>query len=157
MTRRMNRCVVVVCVAVLTVLAAPCSAGDWSADQKEVWSAVEGYWADYAAGDVDGFLATMHDDYSGWSNDQPLPSGKKTAEKWMKFAMPNREMLIYEITPTAIVVGDGFAVAHYYFEVVYKNAAGEMKDSSGRWTDVLVQQDGEWMLIADHGGEVDDD
>jgi ketosteroid isomerase-like protein len=75
----------------------------------------------------------------------------------MKFAMPNREMLIYEITPTAIVVGDGFAVAHYYFEVVYKTTAGEMKDSSGRWTDVLVQQDGEWMLIADHGGEVDDD
>jgi ketosteroid isomerase-like protein len=157
MTRKTNWCAVVVCVAMSAMLAAPASAGDWSDDQKEVWSAIEGYWEVYAAGDVDGFLAAMHDDYTGWSYDQPLPSGKKTTEKWLKFGMPNRETLIYEITPTSIVVGDGFAVAHYYFEYVYKNAEGEMEDSSGRWTDVLVETGGEWMLIADHGGEVDDD
>jgi ketosteroid isomerase-like protein len=149
--------VVVASVAMLAMLAAPASAGDWSAEQKAVWSVIEGYWEDYASGDVDGFLANMHDDYRGWSYDQPLPSGKKTAEKWMKFGMPKRETLIYEITPTAIVVGNGFAVAHYYFEYVYTNAEGEMKDASGRWTDVLAENDGAWMLIADHGGQVDDD
>ena len=128
MSLRLNRCAVVVCVAVLAALAAPASAGEWSADQKEAWSAIEAYWEDYASGDVDGFLATMHDDYSGWSYDQPLPSGKKSAEKWMKFGVTKRETLIYEITPTAVVVGDGFAIAHYYFEYVYT------VDASGRIT-----------------------
>jgi hypothetical protein len=27
----------------------------------------------------------------------------------------------------------------------------------GRWTDILMKKNGKWMLVGDHGGEVDND
>jgi hypothetical protein len=39
----------------------------------------------------------------------------------------------------------------YYTQVV-KDGEGKEKTQRGRWTDILVKQDGRWVLIGDHGG-----
>lgn len=35
---------------------------------------------------------------------------------------------------------------------LYTDAEGKQRVEQGRWTDVLMKQDGKWLLIADHGG-----
>ena len=142
----------IACVSVLLLAAAPLAAGEWSAAEKEAWGNVEAYWQLWAKGDVDGFLGYMSDDYVGWSNDAPLPSGKESSRKWMSFWASSNTILVYEITPVAVRVHGDFAVAHYYYSYAYRDGEGQVKDAQGRWTDILVKSGDRWVLLADHGG-----
>lgn len=145
----------VLCLTVL--LAAPVAAGDWSAAQQEVWRNVEAYWAVLAKGDVDGFLAYMHEDYSGWSLSSPVPESKATSAKFLRFFVGRSTTEFYDITPVAITVHGDFAVVHYFFYEVSKNAEGKTRTEHGRWTDILIKQGDRWVLLADHGGSAEHD
>jgi ketosteroid isomerase-like protein len=147
----------VVMVACCFVLAAyPVQAGELSKEQQEVWKTVETYTELAAKGDVNGFLTYFHADYAGWSYDSPIPYGVSSVKKWTSFFFPKREMLVYEITPAAIKVYGDAAFVHYFYSQTYKDIEGKMKNSSGRWTDILMKQGGKWVMIGDHGGEMPD-
>lgn len=148
---------VVVAVGVAMVIAAGAAAGDWPEDKKEVWSNVEAYWAEYADGDVDGFLSYMHEDYSGWGSDQPVPSGKESARKWLAHNLPLRDIQMYEVTPVGMRIHGDVAVVHYYFSYAYEGPDGKRGSDQGRWTDILVKQGDKWVLLADHGGSTEGD
>ena len=53
---------------------------------------------------------------------------------------------------TVFVVGST-AVAHYYYSTAAEDREGERETTHGRYTDVLVKQDGRWMFIAWRGGD----
>ncbi|MFQ6104504.1 MAG: YybH family protein [Candidatus Glassbacteria bacterium] len=144
--------VVVVCGCFVAAVS-PLSAGEWNSEQQEVWKTVETYTEIAAKGDVEGFLKYFHEDYTGWSYDSPIPYGISSVKKWVSYFLPNREMLVYEITPVAIKVHGDFAFVHYYYSQAYKDIEGKMKYANGRWTDILAKKDGKWMMIGDHGGE----
>jgi len=140
--------------ASLLVAGSPAiSAQEWSAAQKDVWKNVEAYWNLGAQRDVDGMLAYFHDDYLGWSNQSPLPSGKATTRKWVKHQFETTTEVLHTIQPVGIVIQGDVAIVHYYYVVLETNAKGEEETSRGRWTDVLKKQGDRWVLIADHGGE----
>jgi ketosteroid isomerase-like protein len=157
MSRVTKRFGVVAAVGFAMVLAATAAAGDWSAEQKEVWSSVTAYWDEYAAGDVDGFLSYMHEDYSGWGYEQPLPTGKESSRKWMAYAIPLQKIQIHEVTPVGINIHGDVAVVHYYYAYAYRDPEGKPGNEQGRWTDILVKQGAKWVLFADHGGSTEDD
>jgi ketosteroid isomerase-like protein len=146
-------------VAVLSVTGCfvlashPLQAADWSKEQQEVWKTVETYTDLAAKGDVDGFLTYFHEDYSGWSHDAPVPYGVSSVKKWAGYFLPKREMLVYEITPAAIKIHGNVAFVHYFYSQTYKDSEGKEKNSSGRWTDILMKDGGKWLMIGDHGGE----
>jgi len=144
-----------VCLAVL--IAAPVAAGDWSAAQQEVWKNVEAYWAVLAKGDVDGFLAYIHEDYSGWSISSPVPQSKTEAAKWLRFFATRGTTEFYDITPVGITVHGDVAIVHYFYYDVSKNTEGKVKTEHGRWTDILVKQGDRWVILADHGGAAEDE
>jgi len=144
-----------ICLAVF--VAAPVAAGDWSAAQQEVWKNVEAYWAMIAKGDVDGFLAYMHEDYAGWSLSSPVPESKATSAKYLRFFATRGTTEFYDITPVAIVVHGDVAIVHYFYYEVSKNAEGKTRTEHGRWTDVLIKQGDRWVLLGDHGGAAEDE
>jgi ketosteroid isomerase-like protein len=129
----------------------------WSKEQQGVWKNVQAYWAMYGAGDLEGFLGYMHDDYLGWGMANPLPNSKADAEKWMKPYWSKRTVTVYDIKPVGILVMGDMAVAHYYYSMMIKGEDGKEKNNSGRWTDVLMKQGDKWLLIADHGGQDDEE
>jgi ketosteroid isomerase-like protein len=143
------------CLAVL--VAAPAGAADWSAAQQDVWKNVEAYWAMWAKGDITGFTGYTHDDYMGWSVDAPMPASKTSSNKWMSFWAANNSVVMYEITPLAILIHGDTAVVHYYYSSVSKDKDGKMQNERGRWTDILVKQGDRWVLYADHGGASPED
>ena len=130
-------------------------AGEWSKEQKEVLSTVEAYSEMGMKRDAEGFLKYFHENYSGWGYEIPVPYGKESVKKWVNFSFPRTELLIYEIKPLQILVVGKSAVAHYYFYYRLKDHEGKEKSHTARWTDILVKDGGKWLLIADHGGEMD--
>lgn len=130
----------------------PLLAQEWSKAQKEVWKNVETYNELLAKGDVDGFLSYFHDDYSGWTYDDALPSCKATAQKWISYFVPKTEVMVYDIKPAAIKIHGDIAIVHYFYSRAYKNIEGNVKYAQGRWTDILMKQGDKWVLIGDHGG-----
>lgn len=128
------------------------AAQEWSAAQKEVWKNVEAYNALADAGNVEGFMAYVHNDYLGWNYQSALPMEKSAVRKFVEYDFKTSKTILSNIKPVAIGVFGNFAYVHYYFTVIYKDADGKEKSSSGRWTDILMKQGDKWVMIGDHGG-----
>lgn len=125
---------------------------EWSKEQKEVWKNVETYWYYSTNGDVEGFLSYVQDDYSGWNNQDAIPDNKATLRKSVSYSFKTRKVLVQEIEPVAINIHGNVAIVQYYYSRIFKDVEGKEKNTSGRWTDILMKQGDKWVMIGDHGG-----
>jgi ketosteroid isomerase-like protein len=127
-------------------------AQEWSPAQKEVWKNVNDYWTLMAKGDVKGFMEYFHPDYIGWDYDSPNPMTKTETSKWLEFFTQGQKFPFWDIKPLAIKVYGDVAFVHYYYSRVAESTDGKKSTENGRWTDILLKQNGRWVLIGDHGG-----
>jgi len=125
---------------------------EWSAAQKEVWKNVEAYNALADAGNVEGFMAYVHNDYLGWSYQSPLPMDKAATKRYVEHDFKAYKTILSDIKPVAIGIFGNVAYVHYYYSGIYKDSDGKEKSVSGRWTDILMKQGDKWVMIGDHGG-----
>jgi ketosteroid isomerase-like protein len=130
---------------------------EWSAEQQEVWSAVEDYWAVSSKGDVDGFLSYFHSSFAGWGNNSVTSDNKAQREKFIRHFMPKSTTALYTITPEAIWVNGNFAFVHYNYTEVEVDMEGKERTSSGRWTDILMKDGRRWVMVGDSGGQTSRD
>lgn len=140
----------------ITSLATKSFAQTWNAQQKEVWTNVENYWAVQAKGDAESFLSYFSPDYMGWDYDSPMPQGKTSTAKYINFGIKNSKVLFYDITPAAILIYGDIAIVDYYYSMQTENLENKKQWKTGRWTDILQKQGPsgtKWLLIADHGGD----
>jgi ketosteroid isomerase-like protein len=148
------------CVAIAVLLLLPSGylfSQEWSAAQKEVWKNVEAYNAMADAGNVEGFMAYVHDDYHGWNYSSALPMDKATVRKFVEYEFKAAKTILSTVKPVAIVIFGNFAYVDYYYTVLYKDAEGKEKGEAGRWTDILMKQGDKWVMIGDHGGRTSKD
>ena len=125
---------------------------EWSKEQKEVWKNVETYWDFSAKGDVEGFQSYFHDDFSGWSNKNALPTNKTSRRKFLSHIFKTRKIIVQEIQPVGINIYDNVAIVQYYYSRILEDSEGKEKNMNGRWTDILMKQGDKWVMISDHGG-----
>jgi ketosteroid isomerase-like protein len=148
------------CLLVAVLLLVPSAylfSQEWSAAQKEVWKNVEAYNALADAGNVEGFMAYVHNDYLGWSNQSALPNDKASVRKFVEYEFKASKTLVSSIKPVGIGVFGNIAYVHYYYSVIYKDMEGKEKSESGRWTDILMKEGDKWVMIGDHGGRTSKD
>ena len=127
-------------------------AAEWSAEQAEVWAAVETCQSHFRENRFEESMDCTHDDFSGWLYSEPVPRGKDSFEKVGSYFMKTREVVAGEFRPIDILVYDNFAIIHYFYIEVTKDEDGKEEYNQGRWTDIMIKQDGKWRWIADHGG-----
>ncbi|NWF89061.1 MAG: nuclear transport factor 2 family protein [Ignavibacteriaceae bacterium] len=132
-------------------------AQQWTDAQKEVWAAVDAYWAVTASDKPMDFFLTFDDSYFGWSYQQEAPGTKADAKKSLGYWMNKGKVMYYTITPARIWVNGDFAYVHYYYTQVTEGTDGKPNTERGRWTDILMKKAGKWMLVGDHGGEIKND
>jgi ketosteroid isomerase-like protein len=148
------------CLVAALSLLLPCASlfsQEWSAAQKEVWKNVEAYNALADAGNVEGFMAYVHNDYLGWNYQSALPNDKAAIRKYVEYGFKTSKTILTNIKPAAIGIFGNVAYVHYYYSVIYKDAEGKEKSESGRWTDILMKQGDKWVMIGDHGGRTSKD
>lgn len=125
-------------------------------DDASVWSVIEQSWQAERQGDVKWIETRLSADFVGWSIDAPAPRDKASTRRWNSFAAKQVEIVEYELYPLSIVVHGDMAVAHYLYSIASKPKGEKVRVTNGRYTDVLVRQDGEWKYISWHGGDNSD-
>lgn len=148
----MKRTMQFLTVTVLLLMAVSLFAGEWSAEQKEVWKNVQTYNDLIVNGDVEGFLSYFHEDFSGWHYGSKIPQGLEARAKYIRHFAPQSKTLFSNLTPLSVKVYGDMAIVHYFYADLSKRGDEKEKMESGRWTDILKKQGAKWMLIADHGG-----
>jgi ketosteroid isomerase-like protein len=103
------------------------------------------------------FLNYFDDSYYGWSYDNEAPGTKADAHKALSYWTTKGKVVYYLITPARIWVNGNFAYVHYYYTQVTENNDGKPDTEKGRWTDILMKKGDKWMLVGDHGGEIEND
>lgn len=131
-------------------------AQQWSTEQKEVWTGVEKYWEINNSNPL-AYFNYFDDSYVGWSYDNEAPGTKADAMKSSKYFTSKGKQVFNIITPARIWVNGNFAYVHYYYTQVSENNEGKPITEKGRWTDILMKKDGNWMLVGDHGGQIKHD
>jgi ketosteroid isomerase-like protein len=143
--------ILILSLLVMVVCTNTSTAQEWSAEQTEVWKAVEGWWEVYKNNNVEGVKALFHKDYVGWTWGDYAPEGQKEAFKWASHSIPKGKIAYINLKPLKILVIDDVAVLHYYYST-QKSVDGKDVVEQGRWTDVWKKEDNKWRLVADSGG-----
>jgi len=157
MNRPLKIFVVMAVLGFIALGSTPLFAQEWSEAQKEVWDTIKKAWELSAQRDLDGFLSMLHDDYSGWYYESAMPGSKESARKWGSYYYKKTKVLVWDIKPVAVKVHGNFAFVHYYYSLLHEEKKGEEEFSQGRWTDILKKEGDKWLLIGDHGGEMEDE
>jgi ketosteroid isomerase-like protein len=143
--------------AMLFLFIANTSAQQWTDEQKNVWAGVEAYWAAGMSENPMDFLNYFDDSYLGWSYDNEAPGTKADVQKSLGYWTTKGDVVYYIITPARIWVNGNFAYVHYYYTQVTESTDGKPNTEKGRWTDIIMKKGDKWVLIGDHGGEIDND
>lgn len=130
------------------------SSQQWSAEQKEVWTAVEAALATSISDKPLDFFNYLDESYIGWNYEYETPSTKADVKIAHEYWSKKDKTVYYSITPVRIWVNGNFAYVHYYYSVVYENTSGTPTSTKGRYTDILMKKEGKWLCVGDHGGKI---
>jgi ketosteroid isomerase-like protein len=146
---------VLIALLALLVAALPTKsqAGDrWSAEQKDLWSAIESCTKLAVEKNASGVVDCYHSDFSGWLYSDPVPRGKAYQETIGKYLINVETVMAWELRPIDIKVYGNVGFAHYFLVFVVKDAEGKHRVDTARWTDIMLKEGGKWRWIGDHGG-----
>ena len=136
------------------VAAAPAVAQNWSAAEREVLQALDACLQTEVDRDMQAQLDCAHDDFLGWRNDLPALRDKAFMTGNIQRTYETGDPLIgFSIQPLSVRVYGDIAIIHYYGYYYFRNDNGEDYDLRSRWTDVMLNDNGKWVWIADHGGD----
>ena len=147
----MKHVMVILVVTLLCLI--PAIAQNWTAEQKEVWKALD----DQISTGVKGDLETMWDEYihpdcSLWWTAVTVPVDRETAKKldtaWFQLG---GKYHAFTLTPLTIKVYDDFAILNFYvFGYHSEPGSDEIKQHSVRLHNTWKKENGRWLLLATH-------
>lgn len=118
--------------------------------EKKVWSTVQNYTKQIMTGDINSFLKFFHKDYLGWNYEEQMPISK-TEIKNELLHLPKFTIISYKLSPVSIQIKNRIAIVHYYYTAKIKDKENKkIISKAARNTDILIEEDNEWVLIGDH-------
>jgi ketosteroid isomerase-like protein len=119
---------------------------DWTAEQKEIWEVVISDVEKFKQGDLEGLLASRHDDVVIWWGDKPTPYHKKHLRFKYKEWFDNDKPVNWELKPLAIKIVGNVASVFYTYKF-----SGNITSGSGRDMATWIKQDNKWIMINGFG------
>ena len=115
---------------------------EWTAEQKEVWEAVQANWETFKKGDVEKALSMKHEHVVVWFGARPLPLTKEflsfAYKSWLDYEKPTNA----ELKPLNINIFGNVANVYY----IYKYDGEKLKDQ-GRVLETWVKEGNKWLAI----------
>jgi hypothetical protein len=140
-------------LCLVLAIATPVAAQTWTPEQQELWKLEDLQWKMNAAKDATWIPKLVHPNMSAWSNDSPAPQTMASLTKWNRHAATQSTTLEYEIYPIAATITGNVAVMQYTYREATENSKKEHRYANGRWTDVLIKENGVWKFITWAGGQ----
>lgn len=136
-----------------TLLAGAAHAQTWSPEQQEIWKLEEQQWKMAAAKDISWIDTMVHPNMRYWETGAPMPRDKVSLKHWARYDSESSTTLQQELFPISATITGNVAVVQYHYMVASEDHKKERKTVTGRYTDVLIKEDGRWQFIAWAGGE----
>jgi hypothetical protein len=122
-----------------------------TAEQAGLWARVDVLWKLFVAQDTDTVAVALHPNYVGWVTGQPRPHNRDAAIASAGSSSPR--VLSYELEPLGIAVFEGMAgVVHYTYVAQIDLDGTASRKVSGRWSEMYLRKNGEWIMISVSGG-----
>jgi hypothetical protein len=123
---------------------------DFSPEQQALWQRVNDLWALTLTKDETAIRSALHPRYVGWQINDPLPHDREAAIASVVGDSPR--VTRYELHPLSVQIYDGrVGVVHYAYSATLAPGNGHTRGVSGRWTEIYVEQQGEWVLVGVSG------
>ena len=123
---------------------------EWTAEQKEVWQAVETDYESFKKGNLEKLLASRHDDFILWWDIKVLPFDKKQAQleykMWFDYDIP----VNWVLEPLTVKVSGNLAIVAFIYEY-----SGNISSGRGRIMATWVKQDNKWLLLSSFSASCD--
>jgi hypothetical protein len=144
---------IIVLLSATGSVVAPVFGQTWSDKQLEVWNVIEAQWKASMEKDTTWPDKVLQEKFLGWDIERPMPRDKSSTNSWTRYTNENSTTLLQELYPVGIIVQGNTAVAHYFYSQASENRKGERETTHGRYTDVLVKENGTWQFLAWSGGD----
>ena len=141
----------------LVGFASAANAQTWTPEQQEIWRFEEQQWNMSKEKDSSWVDTMVHPNLSYWDTDQPGPQNKASLARWVRYGNTSGTVLEQELFPISIAITGNVAVVHYNYSVASENLKQERETVSGRYTDILVKEDGRWLFLSWAGGDYPQD
>lgn len=151
----MNVSAKLVIILMGSLLFSAAGAQNTSDDEANVLLVIEREWEAARKGDQDKVDDMLASDFMGWGKNSPAPRSKTSTSNWSRFRTEMGRVVRYELYPLSITIHDDVAIAHYLYSSAFKDKAGKIEISNGRYTDILVRTEDGWKFLAWHGGDDD--
>lgn len=148
-----SRVIKVFLFACMTVFSGVVAAQTWNAEQQELWRFEELQWKLSAEKDNSWIEKMVHPNLSYWDSEKSAPQSKASLVRWSRYMNESATVLQQELFPASIVITGNLAVVQYRYLMARENYKKERETITGRYTDVLVKENGRWLFIAWSGGD----
>lgn len=133
--------------------AVTATAQTWTPEQQAIWQFEDQQWKAEAAKDASWIDTMVHPNLRIWSASDAMPRGRDSLKKWSRIGYEDDTTREYEIFPISATITGNVAVVQYRYMLAYETYDKKRKRVSGRYTDVLVKENGRWMFLSWTGGE----
>ena len=137
----------------LALTASAASAQTWTPEQQAVWKVEAQQWQMSKDKDASWMDKMVHPNLSYWDNEQVAPRNQASLKQWDRYSSANSTTLEQEIFPISMVITGNIAVAQYRYTAARENYKKEREVTSGRYTDILIKEGGQWKFLAWAGGD----
>jgi type II restriction/modification system DNA methylase subunit YeeA len=137
----------------LAAFAGAASAQSWSPEQQEIWKFEEQQWKMAAAKDMSWMDTMVHPNMRYWETGDPMPRDRASLKHWARHMTESSTVLEQEIFPISATITGNVAVVQYHYMVASEDHKKERRTVTGRYTDVLIKENGRWLFIAWTGGD----
>ena len=140
----------IIILGIILLLNSKAFGQEWTAEQKEVWDIVVADYELFKEGDLEGILASRHDDVAILYGNKtvPLDKGllKLNYKGWFDYDKP----VSFELEPLAIKIIGNVASVFYTYKL-----SGNIMSFSGRAMKTWIKQNNKWILINSHSSSCD--
>lgn len=119
----------------------------WSEAEKEVWRLEETYWQNFSKGDIEGMLASWHEDFCGWPVNASMPENREDSKVSLEKLLKNARIVSFELIPQVNIIHGELAFFHYLVDAEIKNSEGKMLKVLFRVVHTWTNEGKEWKLI----------
>jgi ketosteroid isomerase-like protein len=140
------RALIVATAAIL--VGTPVSAQQWSAQQSEVWEAVQRLWDDYSSERLEDAFRAHHPQFVFWNSANSVPGTKEMADNLDTFWFKSSDFHETHATPLTIQVFDDFAIVNAYVRGFISEFGGAPKWATWRWHSGWKKEEGEWLCVS---------
>jgi hypothetical protein len=97
--------------------------------------------------------AMVHPNLQFWTTGDAMPGNLESLKRWSRIGYQDNTVREQHIFPISATITGNVAIVQYRYRIASENCKKEHETGNGHYTDVLIKENGRWLLLAWEGGD----